>query len=161
MKNRIIILIAAVVMVSCKKDVTVEETTVEQSAPELNSVPDKQCYLKVEESKPDADGKVIRESIIFEMERKGDSVSGTFNWKPEEKDQKINTFKGVITGTQANTIAIAKGEGITNKEELIFTVKDNTVSIKYGEMVKGNDGIYKYKDTNTATVEVLQKVDCK
>ena len=161
MKNRIIILIAAVVMVSCKKDVTVEETTVEQSAPELNSVPDKQCYLKVEESKPDADGKVIRDSIIFEMERKGDSVSGTFNWKPEEKDQKISTFKGVITGTQANTIAIAKGEGITNKEELIFTVKDNTVSIKYGEMVKGNDGIYKYKDTNTATVEVLQKVDCK
>jgi len=161
MKNKIIILMAALALLSCKKDVTIEETTVEQTAPELNSVPDKQCFLKVEESKADAQGNIIRDSVMFEIERKGDSISGTFNWKPQEKDQKLSTFKGVITGTEANAIAIAKGEGVTNKEELIFTVKDNTVSIKYGEMVKGNDGVYKYKDSNTATVQVLQRVDCK
>ena len=161
MKNKLILLMTALALLSCKKDVTVEETTVEQTAPELNSVPDKQCYLKVEESKPDAQGKVIRDSIMFEVERKGDSVSGVFNWKPEEKDKKLSTFKGVITGTEANAIAIATGEGVTNKEELIFTLKDNTVSIKYGEMAKGDDAVWHYKNPKATTVQVLQKVDCK
>jgi hypothetical protein len=161
MRNKIILLVAATAMLSCKKDITVEETTVEQAAPELNTIPEKQCFLKVQESTADAQGNVIRDSIMFEVERKGDSIYGKLDWKPQEKDRKLSTFTGLIKGTEAKAIAIAKGEGVTNKEELHFTLKGNTVSIKYGKMVKGNDDVYKYKDANATTVEVLQKIDCK
>jgi len=161
MRNKIILLLAAIAILSCKKDITVEETIVEQPAPELNTIPDKQCFLKVQESTADAQGNVIRDSIMFEVERKGDSVYGKLDWKPQEKDRKQSTFTGLIKGTEARAIAIAKGEGVTNKEELHFTLKGNTVSIKYGEMVKDNDDVYKYKDASATSVEVLQKIDCK
>ena len=161
MKNKILLVIAALAMLSCKKEPTIEETTVEQTATELQTLPEKQCFLKVTESKPDSSGKVIRDSIIFEMERKGDSVIGILNFKPEEKDRKLSTYKGIITGETANAIAVTKAEGSTNNEELVFKVKDNTVSIQYGEMAEGKNGLWQYKDKTATSFEVLQKVDCK
>jgi hypothetical protein len=47
------------------------------------------------------------------------------------------------------------------EEELIFTIEENTASVKFGEMMEADNGVWKYKNINKSSVEVLNKIDCK
>jgi hypothetical protein len=139
---------------SCKEksdvDTTVTtESKTEETAPVLVAV-EKQCFLNV----------IGRDSVMLQMERKGDSVTGSFNWKPFEKDSKRNNFKGIIKGNAATTLAAVSAEGMTSVEEFNFTIQDNKVSVQFGEMTEGKNGVWKYKEGTTST-EVLTKTDCK
>ncbi|MEL1244264.1 hypothetical protein AAEO56_08340 [Flavobacterium sp. DGU11] len=156
MKNTIALLASGLLMaVSCQKKedktetTVVEDTTVEQTAPE--AVAEKQCYLKV----------MAKDSIIVEVERNGDSIHGIYHWKPFEKDKKISTYKGILNGNTANVVASSQQEGMNYKEEIVFIVTGKNLEVKFGEMVEGKDGIWKYKDMNATSKEVLDKVDCK
>jgi len=161
MKNKIILLALGFAIVSChnKKEV-IQETTVEATAPKPETIAGKQCFLKVTENKADASN-IMHDSLALSFETKGDSIYGTFKWLPSEKDKKTGPFKGTLTGTTANVILEAQAEGTTNKEELIFELADKQASVKFGEMTQGKDGIWHYKDVNTASAEVLQKTACK
>ena len=164
MKKAGIILCAAILIAGCKNENKEEieipqETTetVPESAPQ-----EKLCFLKVTEGKADYDeNKIIRDSIVFQLKRKGDSISGIFNWLPYEKDKKISTFKGTISGKTGNAIADYQAEGMKYKEELVFTLGEDQVSVMYGEMVQGDDGIWKYKNKEASSIQTLSKVDCK
>lgn len=152
---------------ACKNEKKEEITTVPQDTPEENVAEavkknDKMCFLKVVEGKAGYDkNKVIRDSIIFEMERTGDSIYGIFNWKPYEKDKKLSTYKGTINGKTGTTIAHYKAEGMEYDEELVFTLGEDQVSVIYGEMTEGDDGVWRYKNKEASSVQVLNKVDCK
>ncbi|WP_417355027.1 hypothetical protein [Flavobacterium sp.] len=166
MKKTALVFISVIsLFVSCKEE-TKEEVIVPEEKAEKNVAEtpayEKMCFLQVTESKPEyAPNKVIRDSIVFEIERKGDSVSGIFNWLPAEKDKKLSTFKGVLSGKTGNAIADYSAEGMNYKEELVFTLGEDQVSIIYGEMVQGDDGIWKYKSKEAASTQKLSKVDCK
>jgi hypothetical protein len=141
-------------VIACKeKEVNktvIEDTTIEETAT-VNTEPNgPECYLKV----------VGKDSMIFQMERAGDSVHGVYNWKPLEKDSKLQKFKGILVNGQAKTLAISSGEGMTNTEELNFTVANNTVAVKSGEMEEAKDGVWRYKAGTTTSDQILQKVDC-
>ena len=154
---------ATLMFASCKDkatDTVTEETTVEETAPQPADITEKQCFLQVTENKADLKH-VIRDSIVFEMERKGDSIWGIFHWKPQEKDKKIASYKGTISGTTGTVVANSQGEGMNYNEEVIFTLTDSAVAIKYGEMAEGKDGIWHYKDKNNTSEQVLTKVECK
>ncbi len=117
-----------------------------------------QCFLSV----TSGTDKRLKDSIIFSIERrKGDSIWGIFNSKPAEKDRKMATFKGVLKGSEGRAVANSQAEGMMYNEELLFTLKDSTLSIKYGEMAEGKDGIWHYKDQSKLSEQVLRKVDCK
>jgi hypothetical protein len=154
MKSTVTLLgLSLLLSVSCQKKKEKTETVVEDTTivEKTSTAPEKQCYLKV----------ISKDSIIVEVERNGDSIHGIYHWKPFEKDKKISTYKGVLSGNTANVVAQSQQEGMNFKEEVIFTLTDNSLSIKSGEMIEGKDGIWKYKDKNAATEEVLNKVDCK
>lgn len=154
MKTTFALLAAGALIVSCQKKeektetIITEETTVTTPAPE--PVAEKECYLKV----------MNKDSIIVEIEHDGDSIHGIYHWKPFEKDKKISTYKGVINGSTANVVAESQQEGMNYKEEVIFTIADNTLAVKFGEM-KEDKGIWKYKDAAKTSEQVLDKVDCK
>jgi hypothetical protein len=156
---------ATLLLASCKDkpaDTVTEETTVEETAPQPADITEKQCFLQVTEGKAEyANNKTLHDSIIFEMERKGDSIWGIFHWKPQEKDKKIASYKGTISGTTGTVIANSHAEGMNYNEEVIFTLTDSAVAIKYGEMAEGKDGIWHYKDKNNTSEQVLTKVECK
>ena len=161
MKNKIIMLIAGLSLLSCKKKeentTVIENTTVEETAP---AAPLKQCYLQVTESKGEA-GKTVNDSIMLNIETKGDSITGTFKWLPFYKDKKTGEFKGLIKNNIANTILSAKAEGTTNLEEFIIVFDAEHASVKFGEMAEGTDGIWHYKDKSTTTDTAIPKVECK
>lgn len=152
---------ASIMLASCKDNpaTVTEETTVEETAPQPVATDGKQCFLNVTENNADATH-IIRDSIIFEMERKGDSITGILDWKPQEKDRKIATYKGTISSSTGTVIASSQAEGMNYKEEVIFTLTDSAVAIKYGEMEEGKDGIWRYKNKNSTSEQVLNKVDC-
>lgn len=143
-----------ITIVSCKEkevnETVIEDTTIEETATVHTEPAGSECYLKV----------VGKDSMIFQMERTGDSVQGVFNWKPLEKDSKLQKFKGTLINGQAKTLAISSGEGMTNTEELNFTVADNTVAVKFGEMEEAKDGVWRYKPGTSSSDQVLTKVDC-
>ena len=165
MKAVTIILLSGLLSVIACKDNTEEKTTIlPQEAPVENVADavnnnDKMCFLKVVEGNDK--NRVIRDSIIFEMERKGDSIYGIFDWKPYEKDTKISTYRGIINGKTGTAIAHYKAEGMEYDEELVFTLGEDQVSVIYGEMTEGDDDIWRYKNKEASSVQVLNKVDCK
>lgn len=166
MKKTAILFITAISLMTSCKDKNNEEVVVPEEKAEKNvaETPDyeKMCFLKVTESKAEYNNnKVIRDSIVFELEREGDSIKGIFNWLPYEKDKKISTFKGTLSGKTGNAIADYSAEGMEYQEELVFTLGEDQVSIIYGEMAQGEDGIWRYKNKEAASTQTLSKVDCK
>ena len=152
MKNKLMLLAAGLLLFSCQKkeEKVVEETTVEAEAPATAATEEQTCYLSV----------ISKDSIVLNVTKKGDSVSGTFKWLPAEKDKKITEFKGVLNGNTVTAIGSATAEGTTNKEELIFTLDGGQAKVKFGEMTEGKDGVWVYKDKNATSEQVLNKVDC-
>jgi hypothetical protein len=132
-------------------------------APENKAVFGEQCYLQVTSRKADyGDRKTLNDSIILNIERReGDSIWGIYHWKPAEKDKKIATFKGEIKGSEGHAIANSHAEGMNYNEEVLFTLTDNTLEVKFGEMAEGKDGIWYYKDKNKLSSQVLNKTACK
>ncbi|RYE29280.1 MAG: hypothetical protein EOP48_32735 [Sphingobacteriales bacterium] len=156
MKKQLLLLAGITFFASCKesvkeKEIVTEDTTIEKVTVPTESGEDKMCFLKV----------ISKDSIMIDVLRKGDSVSGNFNWKPLEKDKKMMTYKGTINGNTVNAIGIAMAEGMTNREELIFTIDGDNATVKFGEMKESDDGVWRYKDKKGVGTEMLQKVDCK
>jgi hypothetical protein len=67
-----------------------------------------------------------------------------------------------MDGSTANTIGEYDAEGIHYKEELVFMLDDDDHAlIRFGEMLEGDDGIWRYRNKENAGVQVLPKVDCQ
>jgi len=166
--------VAAMCVLSCnKKEGNEAETpaTANDSVTAITGNDDteftKQCYLQVTSRKTDyGNRKTLSDSIIFNIERQeGDSIWGIFHWKPAEKDKKISTFKGTLfagnSGSTGHVVANSNAEGMNYNEEVNFKLKDNQLTVYFGEMTEGKDGIWLYKDQNRLSEQVLNKVDCK
>lgn len=156
MKTIAITTFLALAIVSCQKTktedttITVNDTIAKAVAPQP-AVEDKQCFLSV----------TGKDSIVFEMERKGDSVNGIFNVLPYEKDKRISTYKGVLKGNEGNAIGTYSGEGMTNIEELHFKITGNDVIVDFGPTEQGKDGIWRYKKNEKRYEHIIPKADCK
>ena len=165
MKTKIITIFAAAAFITAgckdKPETAVEETTVEEAAPQPEEAVGEQCFLKVTEGKAEGNN-TIRDSIIFRIQQqRGDSIWGVYEYKPQEKDKKIATYKGVLEGNTGTVVANSMQEGTKFNEEVIFTLTDSAVAIKFGEMAESKDGLWRYKDKNTAQEQVLNKTACK
>ncbi|GGB66572.1 hypothetical protein GCM10007424_03180 [Flavobacterium suaedae] len=164
MKKIAFILLAGICFTACKEEKKNEED--KMGTPETVTheevMSEKSCYLKVSEFSPEYNkDRIINDSIVLQFERTGDSIYGELNWLPYEKDSKYTTFKGIVNGNKASTIAHSIAEGDDYKEELNFTLEGDKAKVMYGEMVEGDNGVWKYKDVNTTSEQVLEKVPCE
>ncbi|OYQ36779.1 hypothetical protein CHU92_09290 [Flavobacterium cyanobacteriorum] len=154
MKNYILPVLLLIVAVSCKKKdepMPAAKTPVaKENAAPAKSHNESLCFLKV----------VAKDSISLHFTKKGDSIMGTLRSVPFEKDAKQISFKGRYTGPLVTVIGNTSAEGMFYKEELIFTLTDSTVAVKFGEMIEGDDGIWMYKNKKAASEQVLAKIPC-
>lgn len=155
MKAVVITSILALAITSCQKTKTEQTTITEKDTVAGTEVPvatvaEKQCFLSV----------TGKDSIVFEMERKGDSVHGIFNVLPYEKDKRISTFKGVLNGNDGNALGTYSGEGMTNIEELHFKLNGDYVIVDFGPTEQGKDGIWRYKKGEKRYEHIIPKVNC-
>ena len=153
MKKLSVLVIILLTLLSCKNQE--EQKVLEQS--QVSAVKTEEpkdgnfCYLKV----------ISRDSIILNFTRKGDSIIGRFDWKPYEKDKKLSMFKGIVNGSNVNALANYQAEGMNYTEELIFSLEAATATIKYGEMVESDNGIWMYKNKTKTSEQKLNQVECK
>lgn len=158
MKQNITLLaLGLLLIVSCqnkeekKEETTATEITTEKDTTNAVLADGETCYLQV----------VSKDSIYLNVKKEGDNVSGTYRSVPFEKDKRTIIFKGSLNGDTVTAVGNAMGEGQTQQEEFIFILKNNQAGIKFGEMIQGDDGVYRYKNKNTATPLYISKVDCK
>ena len=151
MKNIIVILILNLTLFSsCKQK---EEQVITNNTTEIpvEAVNEKLCFLSV----------TSRDSIILNVTRNENNITGIFNILPYEKDKKISTFEGTITGNTANVMGKYRAEGMEYEEELVFTIENNKASVKFGEMIEAENGVWKYRDIAKTSATILDKVNCK
>ena len=155
MKRTIAILTVGIfILGSCQKKEENKETVVEETTLEkvTETAPEKEmCFQQI----------VSRDTIMLRITRDGDNISGVYKSIPYEKDKKTNIFKGTINGNTVTAVGTVSAEGTTNQEEIIFTLEDKQASIKFGEMIEGDDGVYRYKNVNNTSPMAITKVDCK
>ena len=158
MKTYLLLSACLLLLGSCQKKtedtntVVSDTTSITTAAVEETAGDDGEfCYLKV----------ISKDSIILKYTRTGDHVTGIFHWRPYEKDKKISSFEGTIKGNTVNAIGHYDAEGSHFKEELIFTLEDNQASVKFGEMLQGDDEVWRYKSLKNTSTQVLPKVDCE
>lgn len=135
------------------------DVVIGDAVPQPEAVNGYRRFLKVTEFNDSTRNIVLRDTMAFELNRMGDSISGRLLLKPYEKDKKLSTYKGVLSGNEGRVIAVSSAEGEVYKEELFFTLTDSAVAIKFGEMVKGKNNVWYYKNKNTAHQEVLDRVE--
>lgn len=98
----------------------------------------------------------------------GSDVSGSFNFRPAEKDSKTGTFTGVAgpvdTQTMSRSLSVlwqASAEGTTVPEELSIIITDKMAAAGFGEMKDRGDGTYIYADpASLSYAPNLQQTDC-
>lgn len=154
MKRTITTLIAGLfILGSCQKkeekETVVEETTIEKVTE--GTLEKDMCFLEV----------VSKDTITLTITRDGDNISGVYKSIPYEKDRKTNIFKGTINGNTVTAVGTVSAEGMTNQEEIIFTLEDKQASIKFGEMIEGDDGVYRYKNINNTSPMAIPKISCE
>lgn len=156
MKYSITILASALLLLgSCqKKEDKTEAATNEKAISEPNkeelSENVEMCFMQV----------VSKDTLLLTVIKKGDNVSGTYRSAPFEKDKKTNVFNGTLSGNTITAVGTALGEGKAVQEEIIISLENNQAGIKFGEMIEGDDGVYRYKNIKSATSLFIKKVDC-
>lgn|GEM_PF-2579497 len=128
-----------------------KEITTETEKPAETITDGKMCFLQI----------VSKDTLSLTIDKNGDKVTGTYKSVPYEKDKRTIVFEGSLSGDTVTAVGTAMGEGQTQKEEIIFTLENNQAGIKFGEMIQGDDGVYRYKNKNSATPLYIQKSECK
>lgn len=127
-----------------------EEVVTNGSASE--SLPENQemCFMQV----------VFKDTLMLTVLKSGDNISGTYKSTPYEKDKKTIVFRGSIKDNTVTAVGTAMGEGRSVREEIVFTIEDNKAGVKFGEMIKGDDDVYRYKNLKSATPLYINKINC-
>jgi hypothetical protein len=98
----------------------------------------------------------------------GDTVTGNFDLKPAEKDQKMGMFEGTISSTDTIGTRIASvwwdasSEGVQMTEELKIKINDSIAAPGFGAMKDRGDGTLVYASPESIVYEPnLSLVDCE
>lgn len=105
--------------------------------------------------------KVGKDLTTVKLTIEGDSVIGSMEWLPWEKDQARGTLKGKKNGNEIIANYDYMIEGSNQSEEKIFVLEGDKLLVKSGELEDKN-GKLVMKDPAKATVgQTLTKVACQ
>lgn len=118
------------------------------------------CYYRSEQTSSG-----LYDRAWIRLNFKGSNVTGEFNNYPAEKDSKVGRFEGQSMSESGTTsikaIWNSFTEGLQAKEELIIVVSpEDGAMVTFGEMVKGANGVYVYKDTSAVVQKPIAEIDC-
>ena len=101
------------------------------------TLPGKMCFQYI----------LQRDTVNMELFIKDSAVYGNLIYNMFEKDNNRGTFKGNMHGEIIKADYTYTSEGTTSVREVIFRLKDNTLTEGYGEMEEIN-GKFIFKDTS-------------
>ena len=158
MRNLLFIAACLMALASCKNsgstdtaDTTAVDSTATAPAAEA-TVPQATCYLLAEG--PD--------STFASLTIAADgTVTGSFDWVPNEKDGAHGTLTGKNEGGQLKVMYDYMIEGSQQKEEMLMKVAGDQLLVAKGELTEGEGGAMKLKDPSKVTWTTFGKVACK
>jgi hypothetical protein len=134
MKKISIFLLLSLTIISCKND---KNKTLKNNQLENILYEGKHCFFsKIE------DNNLVLEATIF-----NDSIKGNYDYYPKNGNINKGNFKGTLNGNVASTICEFSLDGKKIKEELVFKIDKNKVSILGGEKKEVN-GVWLFIDKN-------------
>ncbi len=163
MKIKLIILVLLVTIVSCKKDKknSIEDiTTTKNVVFKIND--GKNCFKEIIENRTIKNKKEVVETneLIINLDINGNNVSGNFDYIPFEEKVNKGNFTGIIKDNIATTICLFNQNGNLKKEEVVFKIEENKISILGGEKQE-IDGIWKFKDISKGFyMNEIPRVNC-
>ncbi len=105
-----------------------------------------------------------RDTTFVSLTIYGDTINGTMNWIPYQKDGARGTLAGRKNSHgEFELLYNYMIEGNNQTETKVMKAEGNKLMIKVGELLDpNNDGHLIYKDVNTSTYkDTLSKLDCK
>ena len=91
----------------------------------------------------------------------GNTIRGTYDWVPWEKDGAHGTFSGTRDKELIHVIYDYVIEGSSQKEEKIFKMAGSGLEEGEGELQDSPDGVLRLKDPAKVTFKPLTRVPCK
>ncbi len=159
MKQKISIVIAFVVLISCngnpEKTITDNKVTTESVATEKikNSNETSECYINTKN----------KDSMVLTLTIKNNLVTGNMNYQIAGKDKNKGTLQGEMRGDTLFADYTFWSEGIQSVRQVAYIKKGNSLLEGYGDVEeKGNRMVFK----NTGALNfgkgiVLQKTVCQ
>jgi len=127
---------------------TVKEDTTTSNA---ITIPGKMCFQNI----------LQRDTVQMELFIKDSIVYGNLIYNRYEKDDNKGTFKGTIHGNIIKADYTYTSEGTMSVREIMFKLKNNTITEGFGEMEEKSGRFNFKKDDKVQFTQVYQAVDCK
>lgn len=151
MKYKLLLLVFAIALVSCKKEKKVETTEPEVVVESYEIVQGKHCF------KQDVEKNILSIELIVE----GNKVHGSFDYLPLNDKEDKGVFTGELKGNIASTVCTFTQDDKIKKEEVVFKVEAKKVSILGGEK-KEIDGVWKFIDISKGFyMNDIDRINCK
>lgn len=117
------------------------QTTVSESSSELPQQNQSLCFSK----------DFHKDITTVTLTLSGDTVTGTMDWVPFEKDSARGTLSGTIENGEMHLLYDYMIEGAHQTEEKIMKIQDRKLLIKHGELLDPKyNGNLIYKDVSSA-----------
>ncbi|MFD2163543.1 hypothetical protein ACFSJU_14130 [Paradesertivirga mongoliensis] len=150
MKYAVVILLAFV-FTSCNTDHKTGSADAQTDSAVLLTQEKTLCFLRLE-------GASKRDSSIIHIKINGDSIDGTFNHLPYEKDSRKGTIAGTRKDDTIRALWSFMQEGMNDTISVEFLIKDDALYQKTFGFDK-NTGRQKLTDTSTFSIK-YRAVDC-
>ena len=116
MKACSFIFISVWLFLACQNGTTNRGDNTGQSAEERQTLPDseqKRCFIRL-------DGNQQQDSTYLQLAIRGETVSGTYNYIPYEKDARRGTVLGTLDMDTLNLVWTFKQEGMQDTMRVVF-----------------------------------------
>ncbi|CAN5707571.1 hypothetical protein BH10BAC2_BH10BAC2_46930 [soil metagenome] len=156
MKRMILFLAVPFIMAACnnatQENTNKTDTAVETSASEnIIKVPGRICFHAI----------IQRDTIRVELFIKDSLVNGNLVYNFFEKDDNKGAFSGKISGDIIKADYTFLSEGTASVREVMFRLKDNTLTEGYGDMEeKDNRSVFK-DPSRVQFTQLYNSIDCK
>ena len=107
-------------------------------------------------------GVLEKDSVLLNASMKGDSITGTLDYKLYEQDNSNGVFRGKMYGDTLRVLYTFVSEGMESVSEVTFLKKDSLLISGYGPM-KESDGKMVFADYKDVKFDglALREVGCK
>lgn len=157
MKNLFLILLVAVLVVSCKpnnEQKTTEKKEVKATEKVITVAEGPNCFISI----------LGRDTARLELNVTGDRFDGFLYYLPFETDSSLGSYEGTVHGDTLKGMFRFISEGLVSYEEVYFLMDGNKLKEGVGELEFRNDTTVVFspqKAVSFGESYVFEKAECK
>lgn len=150
MNYKLLLFVFTLLLINCKSEKKVESKESKVIIENYVITEGSHCFKQ----------EVEKNTLLIKLNVEGDKVHGTFDYLPFEGNEDKGNFIGELKDNIAKTICTFDQKDRTKKEEVIFKIDGQKISILGGEK-KEIDGIWKFVDDSKGFyMNEIERISC-